>query len=69
MEKKRGEGIEYRRKKQEYKEVCERKRRGKRERWERKAAEAKGEKEVWEIINSERRKRNRINEGIEMKEW
>lgn len=66
MEKKRGEGIEYRRKKQEYKEVCERKRRGKRER---KAAEAKGEKEIWEIINSERRKSNRINEGIEMKEW
>lgn len=64
-----GDGIEYKRKKQEYKELCERKRNEETERWERKAAEAKGEKEVWEIINRGRKKRNRINEEIGMKEW
>lgn len=27
------------------------------------------EGEVWEIVNRERRKRRRINEGIEWKKW
>ena len=39
------------------------------ERWEKRALRAKRENEVWEIINRERRKRRRINEGINMREW
>jgi len=31
--------------------------------------EAKRESEVWEIINSERKKKGRIKERIEMEEW
>lgn len=31
--------------------------------------EARREKEVWEIVNRERKKRIRVNEGISMKEW
>lgn len=31
--------------------------------------EARRKSEVWEIVNRERKKRNKINEGIEMREW
>lgn len=31
--------------------------------------EVKREGEVWEIVNRERKRRRRINEGIEMEEW
>lgn len=52
--------------KQDYEELCSR---NKEEnvRWEKKAEEAKREGDLWKIINRERKKRGRINEGIE--EW
>jgi len=67
--KKGGEGRDYKRKKQEYKELCEKKKRKKNDRWERCAMEAKRESEVWEIINRKRRKKSQIHEGIEIEEW
>lgn len=63
-----GKGEEYRKRRKEYKELCERKKREENERWEKRAVEARREKEVWEIENRERNRRKRINEGIELKE-
>jgi len=67
--KKGGEGRDYKRRKQEYRELCEEKKRKENARWERSAMDAKRESEVWEILNSERKKISRIHEGIEMEEW
>ncbi|XP_067212233.1 golgin subfamily A member 6-like protein 6 [Linepithema humile] len=64
-----GEGKEYKEKKKEYKEMCERKKKEENERWEKRAREVKRENEVWEIINRERKRRVKINDGIEMEEW
>lgn len=64
-----GEGKEYRRKRKEYKELCERKKKEENERWERRAMEVKKESEVWELINRQRKKRVGINEGIGLEEW
>lgn len=61
--------MEYRKEKQGYKELCERKKGKENEWWERKAKEARRENEVWEVVNRERKKSWRVNEGIEMKEW
>lgn len=53
---KKGEGEkEYREKKKEYKELCERKKREINEEWEKKIREVSRENEVWEIVNRERR--------------
>lgn len=60
---------EHRRKKREYRELCERKKKEENNRWEKRAAEARRENEVWEIVNRERKRRIRVNEGIEMEEW
>lgn len=60
------EGLEYKRKKLEYKSLCERKRREKSERWEKKALEAKKEREV---INKDKRRMKLVNEVIEEEEW
>lgn len=64
-----GEGKEFRRKRKEYRELCEGKKKEENEKWERRAMEVKRESKVWELINRERKKRARINEGIEMEEW
>lgn len=48
---KEGEGEKYRKKKGNYKKLCERKKREENERWEKKVAGAKRESEVWEIMN------------------
>jgi len=68
----RREGEEkegYREKKREYRELCERKKREESERWEKEAEQVKKEKDVWEIVNKGRRKRRRVNENIEEREW
>jgi len=64
-----GEEREYKRRKQECKKLCERKKREENDRWEKRAMEAKRESEVWEIINSERKEKGRMNKGKEMEEW
>lgn len=61
-------GEEYRKEKQEYKEMCERKKKEENERWERMAMEARREGDVWAIVNKERKKKRRINEDIGMEE-
>ncbi|XP_067207866.1 golgin subfamily A member 6-like protein 22 [Linepithema humile] len=63
------EGKKYKEKRKEYKKLCERKRKEENEKWGKKAREVKRESEVWEIINRERKRRVRINDGIEMEEW
>jgi len=65
---KEGKKEEFRRERKEYK-MCERRKKEGNERWERRAEEATRESEVWEIINNERKRRRRINEGIGMNEW
>lgn len=69
MEKKWGEGKKYKKKIKGYRELCERKRKEENGKWEKMAMEAKRENEVREIINRERKRSKRINEGIEMGEW
>ncbi|KYN16348.1 hypothetical protein ALC57_11395 [Trachymyrmex cornetzi] len=64
-----GKGMEYKKEKREYKELCEVKKREENERWERKVEGARNESQVWEIVNGERKRRKGINKGIEMKEW
>jgi len=34
-----------------------------------KLKEVKSEEMVWEVVNKDRKRRKRINEGIEMGEW
>jgi len=67
--KKGGEGGVYKKKKKDYKELCERKKKEENERWEKKAREVKREGDVWELLNKERRKRRGINEGIDQEKW
>lgn len=64
-----GEGREYRKKRKEYAELCKRKKKKENEKWEKRMKEVRRESKVWEIMNRERKKRKRINEGIEVEEW
>lgn len=58
--------TEYRRKRKEYRELCE-KRKEENDTWDMKIKEAKREADVWEVIN--RKKRKGVNDAIEMQEW
>lgn len=58
----------YRRKKLEYKKMGERKKEEK-DRWQKWAEGVTNQKEVWEIINRERKGRERINKRNNMEEW
>lgn len=49
----------------EYKEICKRNKKEENNRWERKTAEVRRESDMWKIVNRERRKRKRMNEGME----
>lgn len=60
-------GDRYRAVKRGYKELRERKRREKSERWTKLAKNARTEGQVWMIINREKKKRRNIN-GIKIKE-
>lgn len=60
---------EYKGKKKEYREMCERKKKEESEEWMRRATEAKTEGQVWEDINKDRKRKKVVNEGIEMEEW
>lgn len=64
-----GGGLKYIEKKKEYKELCGRKKKEDNKRWEKQALEAKRKSEAWELINRERKRRNRVIEGIGMEEW
>lgn len=59
----------YKRKRREYREFCEEKKKEENDKWMGKVKEAKRESDVWELINKDRKKRKgRINEEIEMEE-
>src|SRR5436190_6586989 len=64
-----GKGEEYRKRRLEYRKLCDEKKKEENDRWERKAAEVKRETEVWEIVNGERKGRKGINKEIELEEW
>lgn len=49
--------------------MCERKKKEEAEEWAKEAREAKTEGKMWKIVNRERRKRRRMNEGISAKKW
>lgn len=36
------------------------------ERWEKPVAKARREEDVWEVVNRQRKRRKKMNEGIEM---
>lgn len=42
-----GEGLEYKKKKKDYRDMCERKKKEENDRWEKKVLEEKRENEVW----------------------
>lgn len=69
LRKGKANGEEYRKLKQVYKELCNIKKEEESIRWEKKAEKAKREGEIWEIVNRERKKAKRIDEGIERKVW
>lgn len=58
----------FREKKQEYKKLCEQKKKEETERWEKEAEQVRKESEIWEIVNRDRKKRKGINEEIEEEE-
>lgn len=62
-----GEGFRHREEKRRYKEVCEEKN-NELERWEKEVKEANTEEQIWKIVNRER-KRRKVNEESEMREW
>lgn len=39
------------------------------DRWEREMQNIRTESQVWEVVNRERRKKRRMNEGIKVEEW
>lgn len=49
--------------------MCEQKKREENDKWEKEAEQVRSERDVWEIMNRGRRKRKRVNENIEEKEW
>ena len=63
-----GDGKEYRIKK-EYALLCEGKKRKEMEKWEKEVEEVRTEGQVWKIVNRDRRRRKRVEEGIKMEEW
>lgn len=63
------DGGEYREKKKEYKELCERKKKEENEKWEKKTMEARRERDMWEIVHKERKRGGRINKGISKEKW
>lgn len=63
-----GGGEKYRIERLKYK-GCEGKKREEVERWEREIKEVRTEAQAWKIVNRERKRRKRINEGIEVEEW
>lgn len=65
----KGEEEGYKRGKQEYRELCERKKKDENLRWEKKAVEVSREREVWEIVKKQRKKKKRINEDLGWEEW
>ncbi|KMQ89643.1 hypothetical protein RF55_10705 [Lasius niger] len=62
-------GDKYKEEKRIYKLLCEGKKRKELERWTEEVKEAMTEGQVWKIVNRERKRRSRVNEGIEIKEW
>lgn len=46
-----------------------RRKRKKRESWEREIEEMKTEGQMWKVINRERKRRNGVKEEIKMEEW
>ena len=65
----KGSREDYRRRRGEYKELCDRKKEEERERLIREVAEAKTENRVWEIVNRGRKKRKGVDERINTEEW
>lgn len=63
------DGIRYRRERDKYKKLCEKKKRADLERWMEEIKEARTEGQMWRIVNRERKRKKRVNEGIEMEEW
>ncbi|XP_036148443.1 uncharacterized protein LOC118647507 [Monomorium pharaonis] len=61
--------CKYIERKREFREICERKKEEENRKWEKKAEEARKESQVWEIVNKDRKKKKRVNEGIGMGEW
>lgn len=49
--------------------MCEEKKRREVERWEAEVKEIRTEEQVWKVVNRERKRRKRLNEGISMQEW
>lgn len=64
-----GKGEKYKEMRKRYREHCKEKRQGERERWERELERVKSERDVWKVVNKGRRRRKKVKEGIEMKEW
>lgn len=60
----KGKEEGYKRGKQEYRELCERKMKDENLRWEKKAVEVSREREVWEIVKKQRKKKKKINEDL-----
>jgi len=58
-----GKGEKYKRRKQVFREICERKKKEENDRWEKRAAEVSRESEVWEIVNRVRKKRRMERDG------
>jgi len=62
-------GVDYKRKKKEYKEIYERKKKEENENRRKRQKSEERETEVWKIINKKRKRKKRINEGIRPEEW
>jgi len=65
----KGDRREYLKKKRDYKELCEEKKKKENERWEGEIEGVRWESQVWGIINRERRKWKGANEDIKIEEW
>lgn len=63
------DGMKYKKTRQEYRELCDRKKKEENEKWKRRVAEARREKEIWEIANREKKRKKKLSKGIEMEEW
>lgn len=62
-------GLEFKRKKRQYMELCGKKKTEAKDRWAEGVEKIKEEGKVWEVINVERKRRKEINEEIEEGEW
>ena len=64
-----GSRRRYKEGKREYEDLCKRKKEEENVKWEKEAEQARTEIEVWKIVNRGRKRREKVEDSIQLKQW